>query len=695
MNPMLFSWLLLCLLLVPLQAKELDFYVSQAGNDAANGSSPSTPFATLERARQAVRSAKEGIRDISAINVFIERGTYRLTEPLVFTPEDSGTERMPITFQAMPGETVQISGGRRIAGWTKGDKGIWQAVIPEAKAGAWDFRQLWVNGEPRFRARTPNTGLYQVKGFPEGIPDKYNKKSKSFEFAKGDLNPAWMNLKDVEVVVYHYWCDSHLPIESIDATNNVVTFQFEDPRQFSDSFSVPFNGAHYIVENVFEALDSPGEWYLNRQTGVLYYLPMPGEDMNSVEVIAPVAARLVSFEGNAADLQYVEHIHFKNLRFSHNLFILPTGDSNGGGQSSAKVPGCIAMTGTRFCSFENCAMADIGSYAFQLGDGCTHNRFAHNTLTHLAAGGFRANGGAFGSNPLIRTGFNEFADNTIAYYGEIYASAAGIFLMQSQGNLVSHNLIHHGFQIGISAGMVWGYMPSISRDNVIEFNYIHHVGQGLLSDLGGIYTLGVSPGTVIRNNLIHDVESSFYGGWGIYMDEGSTHVLVENNVVYNTEFSAFNIHFSKEVTVRNNVFAFSTKELLQRQRVEPHQSVFFENNIMYWTRGKLLSSNWVDMPYTFWSKANAEPKTRELTNTFSIDYNVYYNPALSADAVRFGDETWAQWNARGKDVHSIYADPMFVDATNFDFRLKPSSPAFKLGFQPIDLSTVGPRPYSR
>ncbi len=529
-----------------------------------------------------------------------------------------------------------------------------------------------------------------MKGFPEGIPDRYDRRSRSFEFAKGDLDPHWSNLKDVVVIVYHYWSDSHLPIQSIDEKSNIVTFQFADPRQFSDDFSPPWHGARYIVENVFEASNSPGEWYLNRKTGILYYMPFPGENMKTVDVVAPILTELVSFDGNPLEQRYVQYIKIKNVNFSYNLFVLPKGDSNGSGQSALTVPGCIRMTGARFCSFQNCTLKNIGSYAFQVGNGCTQNRFVHNNLTHLAAGGFRATGGSVGSNPLIRTGFNVFADNTISYYGEVYSSAAGIILMQTEGNLVSHNLIHHGFQTAISVGYVWGYMPSISRDNIIEFNDIHDIGQGLLSDMGGIYTLGVSPGTVIRNNLIHDVESSAYGGWGIYMDEGSSYELIEDNVVYNTEFSAFNIHYSREITVRNNIFALSAKELLQRQRVEPHISVYFENNIMYWTQGKLLSANWVDTPYTFYDKAIA-PKTREMTRTFYIDYNDYYNPNLPVHSLRFGDETLAQWRARGEDVHSVYADPMFVNASNFDFRLKPESPAFKLGFKQIDISTVGPR----
>lgn len=672
-----------------LTAQEVKFYVSGTGNDAADGKSPQTAFGTIEKARQAVRAAKESNKDTKSVNVYIKGGDYQLSQPLVFKPEDSGSEKMPVTYQAMQGEKVKISGGKKITGWKKGKNGIWQTTIPEVKEGKWNFQQIWVNGETRLRARTPDTGFYRVNRvlFPEGNPpNKWYTRTKSFEFAEGDINPKWTNLKDVTVLVYHFWTDSHMPIESVDDNTNLVTFQFEDGKQFSDDFSN--RGARYIVENVFEALDSPGEWYLNRVKGLLYYKPFPEEDMNSIEIIAPVATQLISFEGVPLEQKYVQYVNFKNLEFSHTLFILPHGNSNSG-QASSSVSACFPMQGTRYCSFENCIVKNIGNYAFEVGTGCAFNRFSKNTLNHLAGGGFRVNGGAANSNPLIRTGNNIFTDNTVEYFGELYPSAVGFLLMNTFGNTVAHNLIHHGYYTGISIGWAWGYMPSISRDNIIEYNYIHHIGQGLLSDMGAIYTLGVSPGTVIRNNLIHDVESAGYGGWGIYMDEGTSHLLVENNVVYNTKFSAFNVHFCKEVTVRNNVFALSRIELLQRQRVEPHQSLFFENNILYWTQGKLLSANWVDEPYTFYYKA-IEPKTREMTATFSIDYNVYFNPNLSNDMVRFGKQTWSEWNGRGKDNHSVYADPMFVDPANHDFRLKPESPAFKLGFKQIDVSTAGP-----
>jgi hypothetical protein len=209
--------------------------------------------------------------------------------------------------------------------------------------------------------------------------------------------------------------------------------------------------------------------------------------------------------------------------------------------------------------------------------------------------------------------------------------------------------------------------------------------------MGGIYTLGVSPGTVLRGNLIHHVDANHYGGWGIYHDEGSTGILVENNVVYATKFAGFNIHFAKEISVRNNIFALAKLEQVTRSRAEPHKSVFLENNIVYWREGELFKGNWKDVPYTFYFHPKDASGTRMTTNTFDANWNLYFNPERKVEEIKFAGETWEVWRKRGKDLNSVYADPLFVDPERGDFTLQPGSPAWRLGFQPVDVSKAGPR----
>ena len=671
-------------------AEGLALYVSPQGRDAWPGTSADRPFATLQRAVEQIRTLKQQAGPAAPVTVYLRGGRYEITEPVELRPEDSGTAQAPVTFTAYRDEQPVISGGRIITGWQQGKNGVWTVRIPEVRTGQWKFRELYVNGELRPRARIPNRGFLRVAGFPDGGPDvPYHTDVRRFQYAGNDLDPDWTNLQDVEVIVYHFWTDSHLPIRRIDPNSHIVTFQNESGKVFTDDFTD--QGARYIVDNVYEGLDQPGEWYLNRKTGVLSYLPKPGEDMQSAEVIAPVSPAFLHLKGRPMDRQYVEHITFRGLTFMHTNWDLPPGNSNDQ-QGSASVPAAITLRGARYVTFDQCTVKNLGTFAFELGEGCAHNAFTHNELGYLAAGGFRVNGGDENSHPLLRTGYNVISDNHLHHFGQVFPSAVGVLLMHTNTNRVAHNLIHHGYYTGISVGWEWGYQRSVSTHNIIEYNHIHHIGQGLLSDMGAIYTLGVSPGTIIRNNLIHDVESHHYGGWGIYDDEGSTHILVENNIVYHTKFSGYDIHYGKELMVRNNIFALARINELSRTRMEPHKSVYFERNIVYWTRGDLLQGNWNDETYQYYFHPKDGSGTRPVHSTFEMDYNLYYNPNLPADSVRFGKETFTRWRARGKDVHSVYADPLFVDPAHDDFRLRPGSPAFDLGFQPIDMSTVGPRP---
>jgi hypothetical protein len=682
------SLLLILILLLPaalLRAADAHrFYVAPTGSDTNAGTSLSSPFSTVEKARQAVRALKrEGQLD-KPVEVLVRGGNYLVQKPLLFDFEDSGAEAFPITYTAYNGEEVVFNGGRTISGWKPYKNGIWMTRLPAVKQGQWKFRQLYVNGQQRQRARTPNKGFLRVKGLPEGgLEVGYHTDCQSFEYAEGDINPRWTNLDDVEVIVYHFWTDSHLPIQSIDPKTRIVTFKHKAGKVFTDDFT---NGtARYIVENVWEGLDAPGEWYLNKKTGVLYYYPLPGEDLGKVEVVAPFAPEFIRLEGKPTERKPVSHLRFRGLSFQYTNWDLPPGDSNDK-QGSAGVPACITLSGARHVVFENCQISNTGTFAFDLLNGSQHNQIRSCDLSYLGGGGIRMNGGTENDHPLLRTSHNTFADNLLHHYGEVFPSAVGVLLMHTSHNTVSHNTIHHGWYTGISVGWVWGYKRSTANHNLVADNHIHDIGQGLLSDMGGVYLLGPSPGTVVRNNLLHDINSHHYGGWGIYHDEGTSHVLVEKNIVYNTKFAPCNIHYSKEVTVRNNIFALGREEQVTRQRVEPHKSVFFENNIVYWKEGPLFNKDWKDKPYQMHLDFRG---SREMTSTFDMDYNLYFNPNLTLEKLDLNGEKWAEWQERGKDKHSLYADPMFVDVEKYDFRLKPESPAFRLGFEAIDMTNVG------
>jgi len=236
-------------LLAVLPASGATFVVSPNGDDRGDGTG-ARPFATIARARDAIRELKRTGPLDEPVTVVLRGGTYRLAEPVVFTHEDSGTQACPITYTADKGERPVLSGGRRIAGWRKGT-GVWTVELPDVKKGAWRFRQLYVNGQARRRARIPNKGFLRVAGFPDGGRNvHYHTDCQRFEYKPGDLKPTWTNLTDVEVIVYHYWTDSHLPIRSLDTTTNIVTFAHKAGKVFTDDFLNV--GARYVVENVYE-----------------------------------------------------------------------------------------------------------------------------------------------------------------------------------------------------------------------------------------------------------------------------------------------------------------------------------------------------------------------------------------------------------------------------------------------------------
>lgn len=692
----------------------IDYYVAVDGNDAWSGLLPEPaadgsdgPKATMAGARDALRAAKFGAGPRPA-NVWMRGGRYRVERPVVFTPDDSGFA----VYRAYPGERPIVDGGRRIDGWRVetlerpsvsaggGRLDVWVADLPEVAAGRWFFKQLFAGGERRTRARLPKTGFYWMRDVPDidlEPKDDFVKElfsgTSRFVAAPGDIRP-WRNLADIDVIVPHYWIDERMPIASFDEGTGLVVSSRRALFALRDDIARRF--AKYYVEHVFEALSEPGEWYLDRAEGRLYYVPYPDEHPATTEIFAPVADTLICLEGEPESGRYVEYLHFAELEFAHAEWhqpadcrrwfdFVPTERTAAAPQAAVHVPGAIRMRGARFCAIERCAIRHVGGYGIELSDGCSRVRLTANELADLGAGGVKVDGSSAEGPLHSRTAHNTVTDNHIHHGTLVYHNAAGILLTHAADNVIAHNHIHHFHYSGISCGWVWGYGANATRGNKLLFNRIHDLGFGLLSDMGGIYTLGVQPGTEIRGNVIHDIRKANYGGWGIYLDEGSSGIAVEDNICWNTSSQSFTLHYGKENVVRNNVFAFGGEGLVSIGRHEPHAGFTLEGNILLTDGGPVFVSGHLRK------------------RPFVSDRNVIWDIGGKAPhhgKSKFGEQAeWSlvdalsmeEWRGLGQDEFSLIADPDMAEARRGNFAPGPRSAARQIGFRPIDAAAAGPR----
>jgi GH141 insertion domain len=663
---------------------QAEFYVAPDGDDAAPGT-VEQPFATLSRARDAVREAKASVD--GPVKVLIRGGEYQLEEPVVFAPQDSGTEAAPVAYEAYPGERPLFTGGRGISGWQKGEGELWTADIAEVKAGDWYFRQLYVNGERRARARLPREGFYQTAGRAE--PRK-----RGFKFNPGEIDPNWHNLDDVEIVMLQFWTEARQRIATIDEEQCIVKFTGDVFRP------VDWNKGWY-VENVLEGLLRPGDWYLDRKTGVLHYWPMPGEDMETVAAIAPVARHWLRLEGDYEQGALVEHLTFRGLTFRYSSWSLEEGlgysypqaavsitpgellwaghpaEGLSIPQSQIEVPAGIFAQGAHHVTFEDLEIAHTGAWGIDLSLGCQDNTVARSHIHDLGAGGVRVGSTDVTFNDAEEAVRNVITDNHIHDGCNVYLGAPAVWIGQSSGNRVAHNEIHGAFEWAVSSGWTWGYMPpNRARDNIIEYNHIHDLGDSPMGTHGAIYFVGVQPGSVARYNLVHDIRGH---GSGLVLDNACMGITLEYNVVYRCQYASFmSNHNVIGNVIQNNVFALSEQTQMHRIGDLPadhgkvHQTGVVYRNIWYWKDARLCRRD--DWP----------------NYDMIMDYNLYFD-GTDGSATKFLCYSFDEWKEKGLDEHSVFTDPLFLDAENDDFSLKPDSPVFKLGFRAIDLSSVGPR----
>lgn len=811
------------------------YYVSIDGSDTSPGTEK-RPFATLRRAQDAVRSLKTTGFD-RPVEVVVLPGTYYLDQPLVFTPDDSGTERCPITYKAKAAGKVILSGGRKIAGWRKLNGRLWTADVPQAKHGEWNFRLLRVGDEWAVRARHPNydpvnplkggwlfakwhgepwerglfghavgnlheagtkltweirvpaDGLYRVwvrysskmkdfgvddmggrtalqvdGGEPIGLmnlPDTGNwgeyrwSHSADLHLKAGEHSLAWINLqggglgldaiiltndyewnpekaigefswwgayqmtppslgkhviliqaescskvggtsvtipdgtppgetafmrfgggdiprwKEVSGAELHIfpawgWVNGIIPIERIDYEDRKIVFRGNASQDIR-------MGNRYYIENVREALDAEGEWFLDANDGKLFYL---SSVRKLPEIVAPRLNSLIALRGDASSGRFVEYLRFEGFVFTDTDYTL-SADYYTPSDST------ITMSGARNSIIADCEFRWLGGYALKLEERSAGVKFIGNDIHHMGQGGVILLGRT-DNQPTD----NLIAGNTMRHLGLIYKHVAAVYVTTGSRNRIAHNTISDVTRYAVALKSYDS--TAASHDNIVEYNDIRRCNLET-NDTGCIETLGrdqEKSGNVIRYNLIFDSVGigttpdgriiSPYFNWGIYLDDYSSGTSVYGNIVARNANGAINVHGGKDNLFENNIFVGSANEQIRLQpRDEFMKGNRFVRNIVVWSRA--------DSPLIYsWNRGS---------NTFSEwDYNLYWLIGVdfeSLDRKSTPAGTFADWRLAGNDVHSLVADPLFVDTSRDDYRLRKDSPAFRLGFRPIPVDRIG------
>ena len=653
-----------------------------------------------------VRTAQMKLRELKRqgpfsgpVEVVLSEGVHTVSEPLRFTPEDSGTETTPITYRAETPGAAAISGGMRITGWRADRDGTWSVDVPQVREGSLYFRQLFVDGRRAVRARSPNHGFFHTACLIKRL-EHTRRQADGFYFTGSDLNQELVSSPDTMLVAYQSWLSLQYRIKEFRPQTKAV---FAEPMM-----DITRSRSRYLIENAPGCLDAPGEWYLDRKTGIVRYIPLRGEDMRKATIIAPVTPSLLQFKGDPEQGDYVEYLRFLGLRFEHADWT-PAGRSITNGQGRcptgfdtadiALESGAISAIGLRHTIIEECEVTRVGAHAVTLLQGCADNLIRTCHMHDLGGGGvylFWSIPQPDGKRPSWRPRgvFDHIVRNTIDNcfihdMTHVFNGSVGVLTGPCAAfNRITHNEISHGDYTGISVGWGWSARKTngyYQDGNVVEYNHVHHVMNYLLDDGGGIYLLGWQDGTRICYNWVHDVRHDplGHGAKGIYPDQGTSGVLFEGNVVHDV-MQGFGGNGGHECVVRNNIFAFCQKsgviggkKLWDEQVRHNPNPVVFENNIVY--------QDGADVAIM---QTGYRPDAQVSRN------NVYWAGAECAGEALFSGAgqagvTFADWQAKGHDTGTVIADPLFVDVAGRDLRLRPESPALKMGFKQTDVSQVG------
>jgi hypothetical protein len=565
-------------------ASEVPIYVASTGNDAWSGSlsTPNTagtdgPLKTLAAA-QAVARAKLVAMAAGAtrmkVHVLIGSGTYALNTTLVFTPADSGAAGYPVVYEAQVPGSVNISGGEDLGSITPTNASTavaYRAPVALAATEASNGGQFYVNGRRAVLARQPNANSYWFVQSPVAVSTESGATRGMEAFTPDAAAANWIAGLDAAsqsravVNVMQSWTASQHRLSTLPAPAGAVRVT---PRSYWPFLQFGTD-QRYFVENVAAAFDAQGEWLWDA-TGVRY-IPLAAEVAKPLQGVLPVLDKLVAVQGDVSTANWVQNLELRGINFAYTRYAVPTTGFIDN-QAAAQIGAAIEVDGARQLVIDGCQITHTGGYGIWLRNSVRNAVVSNNVLTDLGAGAIKIGMTSQSPTDVNATGANTVTSNRIQYTGLTFPGAVGLWIGQSYNNIVSYNTISDTSYTGISVGWKWGYGGATSGGNSIINNLLVNIGSGWLSDLGAIYTLGESPGTVISGNVIREVHAYpgyGAGAWGIYNDEGTSGALVQNNVVVATDSGGYHLHYGHSNTVTANLFALGSTAEFRVSKTDP------------------------------------------------------------------------------------------------------------------------------
>ncbi|WP_328345371.1 right-handed parallel beta-helix repeat-containing protein [Streptomyces violaceus] len=554
------------------------FYVSASGSDGNAGTSPDRPWATLERARDHIRQ-HELNKDMRAdLRVCLRGGRHTRTATFNLTEADSGSNGFKVVYQAYPGETPIVDGGKAVTGWKRvTEQPYFVADVPESAGYADYFRQLYVGGRRAQLAMGKGivgSGFFDEASIPNppANPERPTRSYDGVQFPAAGV-PAYTNVRDIRLlhIAIGFKID-YFPVVDISASGADKRVRLAQPHfqarlNRDDGFSLDYDDTFYVL-NAFEELDSPGEWYLNRATNKVYYYPRAGEDVNQARAYVPKVETLVNVAGSSPSAK-ASAIAFDGITFEHGNWLLPRDRFIGGSQAEAQyaddpfkdpnqdgyggeVPGQIKLTNARDITFTDNTVRKMGSGGLQLLTGAEDVTVTGNLFHNLTAAGVIA--GRWMDvhvNGAQRTKNVTISNNVVTDTGDDFFPATGISLMNTYNVAITHNLVYDTAYSGFHQRKAEETSLLDGVDGIGKTTFSHNEVYNATSkqpwgvhDSGAVYSFGSWPGSEISHNYVHHSTSTA----NYYSDNQSHQTRWDYNVGKDGRFD-FSPRYRKPLSV--------------------------------------------------------------------------------------------------------------------------------------------------